>query len=156
MEKSKQKAPRVYDDETKEAKRARRCNHAEKPLNKMIRNASARTKTSWDHGLYGVTGKNLPERKGTHPSFMRPCNYYAICGKVMNGFEIRLVRTAWSPLIAVWGFEGVVCVPFQFVQEGHSTEDIVPSQPPICNQCEERTYSHERCANCSAPLFYPI
>jgi len=147
---------RIYDAETKEAKRIRRQQQGQRPLDKLIRNASARAKAAWDAGLFGrLAAKSIPLRKGTCPSFMHPCTYYAKTGEVKNGYEIRLVKTSWSPLVAVWGFEGVVCVPIQFVGEGHSTDIIVPSQPPVCNQCDTTTYSHVRCTHCGAPLFYP-
>ena len=147
---------RTYDEDTREQKRIRRLQQGSRPLYKMIRNGTARTKTAWDHGFFGgLEGPDIPSRNGRPPSFMEPCTYYSLRGESLNGYEIRAVHTLWSPLVAVWGFEGVVCVPLQFVEVGHSALKIVPSRPPVCNQCDEITYSHGRCTHCAAPLFYP-
>lgn len=147
---------RMYDDETREMKRIRRAQQGHRPLEKMIRNAAARCKTVWNRGHYGnVNIDGVPKRAGKQPSLMSPCAYYSADGQVENGYEIRLVLTRWCPLVAVWGFEGVVCVPMQFVEEGHRQGALDPGRPPMCNQCDRTTYSHIHCSFCGAPMFYP-
>ena len=144
---------RVYDDETRAVKRERRALHSAQPLFKLVRNATARAKTAWHQGLYGEMTEE--RRKGSVPRPGNRCTYDALSGEAMNGYEIRLIRTDWCTLMAVWSFEGVVCVPLQFVQEGHRPGVLDPSPPLTCLQCDEVSYAMHRCSSCGAPMYHP-
>jgi len=161
----KKKRVRVYSLEQRQKEAARRKQQHQMPLERLVRNSTARAFTSWNRGLYGQLDMlscgeqipsrkgNVPSRKGHVPSYMRPCTYYSVTGNVMLGYEIREVKTNWCVLVAVWGHEGVVCVPIQFVEEGHRENKLDPGHPPMCNQCDNVTYTVLKCVFCGAPLF---
>lgn len=150
---SQKKRHRCYSSETRNYKRAVR---RQQPLERMIRNATGRTRTAWHRGHYGTLKlQTSTKRAGTAPGWMNRCRYHSVtlC-KVINGYEIREVITKWCSLVALWSSEGVVCIPIEFVQEGHSADEYDPGRPPLCCDCGQMTFSERVCMFCGTPLFF--
>jgi len=157
------RAKRIYSAETLAVKRARRAEQHQDPLEKMIRLAKERARTAWNRGQYDGIEELCACRNGDRvpnaifrrelPIRWRPVQYYSTTNQMMNGYEIRAVFTKFSPLVAVWGFEGIICVPLRLVWVGHRTDKLDPSRPPMCSQCDQVTYSHHTCMFCEAPLY---
>jgi len=145
------------DAATKEKNKLRRL-RAQRPLEKLIRNAAKRTLNAWKSGHYGGVEAFSTSRKQRKCEWS-PCTYYTLTGKhsstgsFLNGYDIRVVRTRWSPLVAIWGLEGIVCIPMQYVKDGHHPDETDPKGPPVCSQCDEITFGHSLCSKCGAPLF---
>jgi len=148
----------LYDPVMQGLKNLRRISQSQRPLDKLIRNATLRTKTAWGKGVYGDFKGVTTSPIRTTSSKWQPCTYQEVnghqsrTGGVLNGYTIRLVKTTWSTLVAIWGLEGIVCVPVQFVQAGHLPGEIDPGKPPTCGQCDEMTYTHLICPHCGAPV----
>jgi len=154
---------RCYSPETACKKNSRRAKQRLLPLEKLIYNATCRAKNVWKRGSYGQghvatvlarTGESFPQGIGPSPYAMSPCTYYSPQEQIMLGYQIRVVRATWCSLLAIWGHEGVICIPIQFVEQGHREKKCDPGLPPTCNQCDQVSFSQYKCVHCDAPLFY--
>jgi len=141
-------------------KNERRSTHRKVPLNREIRNGNIRAKRAWDRGLYGNLpsktpgGESMTSGMKRPPLYMAKCTYYSACGSIQSAYELRRVRTVWSELIALWSLEGVVCVPIEFVEDGHRDDHVDPGPPPSCLVCDEVSFSNSLCTACGAQMFF--